>query len=70
MARDQHDSDPIVIFIEEDDLLHTEESPFCSIDPTCLCHEDPERIAAVAEAVEQGELTPEEAVLFVSGKLL
>lgn len=70
MAHDQHDSDPIVIFIDEDDLLHTEEHPFCSIDPTCPCHEDPERIAAVAEAVEGGELTSEEATSFVSGRLL
>ncbi|HJT58439.1 MAG TPA: hypothetical protein VJ761_18175 [Ktedonobacteraceae bacterium] len=69
MTRDQHDY-PIVIFVEEDDLLHTEEHPFCSIDPRCPCHEDPERIAAVAEAVAHGELTSQEATLFVSGKLL
>jgi hypothetical protein len=24
-----------------DFILHTQESPFCGIDPTCSCHEDP-----------------------------
>lgn len=70
MAHHQNDSDPIVIFVEEDDLIHTEMYPFCSTDPSCPCHEDPERIAAVAEAVECGELTSEEATLFVCGKLV
>lgn len=65
----QH-SDPIVIFVEEDDLLHTEDYPFCSDDPSCPCHEDPERIAAVAEALVRGELTAEEATSFVAGRLL
>ena len=68
MARHQHDH-PIVLPIE-DDLIHTDAFPFCSTDPDCLCHEDPERIAAVAEAVARGELTPEEATRFVSGKLV
>ncbi len=60
MARHHHDPDPI----------HTDEHPFCSSDPTCPCHEDPERIAAVAEAVARGELTPDEATHFVLGKLI
>jgi hypothetical protein len=67
MAR--HEQDPVVIPVE-DDPLHTEEHPFCSSDPTCPCHEDPERIAAVAEAVARGELTPDEATSFASGKLI
>lgn len=67
MARHQHD--PIVI-PTEDDPLHTQEHPFCSTDPTCPCHEDPERIAALAQAVARGELTPQEATHFVSGKLI
>jgi hypothetical protein len=54
----------------EDDPIHTQEHPFCSTDPSCPCHEDPERIHAVAEAVARGELTPEEATRFVSGKLV
>ncbi len=68
MARHQHDQ-PIVIQVE-DDPLHTEEYPFCSTDPTCPCHEDPERIAAVAQALARGELTSEEATHFVSGQLI
>jgi hypothetical protein len=35
---------PIVIPME-DDLIHTADHPFCSIDPTCPCHEDHELIA-------------------------
>ena len=62
-----HRPDPIII-PTEDDLIHTEEHPFCSTDPSCPCHEDPERIAAVAEAVARGELTPEEATNLVCGK--
>ena len=46
----------------------TQEHPFCSMDPTCPRHEDPERIHAEAKAVSRGELTPEEATGFVSGK--
>ena len=68
MVRHQHDQ-PIVIPME-DDLIHTEASPFCSADPICPCHESLERIHAVAEAVARGELTPEEATQFVSGKLV
>ena len=67
MAR--HQQDPIVISMD-DDLIHTKEHPFCSTDPSCPCHEDPERIAAVAEAVARGELTPDEATSFVLGKMV
>jgi hypothetical protein len=69
MARHHHGSNPIVI-PRESDLIHTDEHPFCSIDPTCPCHEDPARIAAVAEAVARGELTPDEATNLVSGKMV
>ena len=68
MARHHHDSDPLVIPLE-DGLIHTDEHPFCSIDSTCPCHDDPDRIAAVAEAVVRGELTPDEATNLVFGKL-
>ncbi len=56
--------------MEEDDPIPTEEYPFCSADPDCSCHEDPWHIAAVADAVARGELTPDEATRFVSGKLV
>jgi hypothetical protein len=69
MAHHHHDSDPIVIPME-DDPIHTQEHPFCSTDPGCPCHEDPARITAVAEAVARGELTPDEATSFVLGKMV
>ena len=67
MARRQQD---LIVLPMEDDPIHTEEYPFCSTDPACPCHEDPSRIAAVAEAVARGELTPEEATHFISGQLI
>jgi hypothetical protein len=57
---------PIVIPME-DDILHTQSHPFCS-DPTCPYHEDAELLSDVAQAVEQGLLTPAEATHFVEGK--
>lgn len=60
---------PIVIPVE-DDIVHTQESPFCGIDPTCGCHEDQELLAAVANAVNEGLLTPYEASLVIAGKTL
>jgi hypothetical protein len=57
---------PIVIPME-DDILHTQSHPFCS-DPTCPCKEDPELLSDVAQVVEQGLLTPEEATQVIAGK--
>jgi hypothetical protein len=54
----------------EDEIIHTDDHPFCSIDPTCPCHEDQELISEVAAAVEQGLLTPEEATQLIAGKTL
>jgi hypothetical protein len=65
----QKQGQPIAISVE-DDLLHTQESPFCSIDPICGCHEDPELLAAVSDAVNDGLLTPYEASLVIAGKTL
>jgi len=53
----------------EDELIHTDDHPFCG-DPTCGCCEDPELIASVQQAVEQGLVTPEEATLIIQGKTL
>ena len=53
----------------EDDLVHTEDSPFCS-DPTCPDKEDDEAIHAVAHLLEDGLFTPEEATRFVQGRQL
>jgi len=53
----------------EDDALHTAEFPFC-YDGTCPCYEDGMLIAEVAQQVEAGLLTPEEASAFVAGHTL
>lgn len=58
------------LVLMEDEIIHTDEHPFCSIDPTCGCHEGPVLIAEVHEAVKQGLITPEEAALIIQGKTL
>ncbi len=63
---DQH---PLTVLME-DSIFHTDDHPFCSIDPTCGCHEDPALISEVHEAVKQGLITPEEATLIIQGKTL
>ncbi len=67
MARQQEQT-PIVIPME-DPILHTKSHPFCN-DPTCPCHEDSELLSEVAQAVEQGFLTPDEAMRVVTGKIV
>ena len=63
---DQH---PLIVLME-DPIIHTDDHPFCGIDPTCGCHEDPALISEVHEAVKQGLITPEEATLIIQGKTL
>jgi hypothetical protein len=58
-----------IVIPMEDDPLHTSLSPFCS-DPTCPCHESPDLLEMVAEAVQEGLLTPAEATAFVAGKTI
>jgi hypothetical protein len=53
-----------------DEIVHTPDSPFCFLDPTCPCHEDQELIAHVAQQVAEGLLTCEEATQTVAGKIL
>ena len=60
---------PLLVLME-DEMIHTDDHPFCSIDPTCGCHEDSALIAEVHEAVEQGLITPAEATLIIQGKTL
>jgi hypothetical protein len=55
--------------VNERSLIHTPINPFC-YDETCGCHEDPELIAEVADAINQGLLTPDEATHFVAGKTI
>jgi hypothetical protein len=49
------------------DLEHTGEKPFCW-NVVCGCHEDRELISEVAQHVEQGLMTSDEATDFVAGK--
>jgi len=53
----------------EDDLLHSEEFPFC-FDPKCGCHEDQDTITNVAQQVQDGLFTPKEATEFVNGRTM
>ena len=46
---------------------HTPETPFC-YDTACDCHEDKDAIGQVAQYVNRGLLTPDEATDFVAGK--
>ncbi len=69
MLRHREESHPIVVPME-DDLIHTQQHPFCSTDPACPCHEDPELLSDVAQAVEQGLLTPDEATRIAQGQTL
>lgn len=56
-----------VIFVDEHELLHTADHPFCW-NSTCGCHEDQDAIATVQQYIVDGLLTPGEAALFVSGR--
>lgn len=53
----------------EDAPVHTLAHPFCD-DPRCPCHEDPALIQPLAEAVQDGLLTPEEATGIVNNKTI
>ena len=63
-------SDNFRYVVPEDDTetVHSPTRPFCAVDPTCLCHEDPILIAEVAQKVEDGLLTDEEATRLVKGE--
>ncbi len=56
-----------VVLVDEHELLHTTDHPFCW-NSTCECHEDQEAIAAVQQYIVDGLLTPDEATLFVRGR--
>ena len=55
--------------IPVDDEIHTDEVPFCPMS-SCPCHEDAVEIARVAQYIQDGLITPEEATDFVGGKHL
>jgi len=57
---------PVVLM--DDPIIHTEDRPFCP-DWSCSCHEeDHEAIARVAQWVEDGLLTPDEATQYILGR--
>jgi hypothetical protein len=57
----------ILVIPSEDDLLHTQEHPFCG-NETCPCREDQEALSTVNAAVLNGLLTPDEATAFIQGR--
>ena len=60
---------PLVVLME-DEIIHTPEHPFCSNDPSCGCHTDPELWAEVAQDVTDGLLTLDEATRLILGQQL
>ena len=65
-SHEQTPSSPIIV--PADEVFHTVDSPFCWVDGTCPCHEDHELIAQVAEALNNGLLTDDEATRLVAGQ--
>lgn len=62
--------DNFIPFISvENEMLHLSDSPFCW-DRTCPCHEDQDHITLVAQQVQDGLFTPDEATNFVNGKTI
>ncbi len=66
VSHEQTPSSPIIVPVDE--VYHTDDSPFCWVDATCPCHEDWTLIAQVAEAVNNGLLTKDEASRLVAGQ--
>jgi hypothetical protein len=60
-------ADNFIPIIPVDEPEHTAEMPFC-YDSACDCHEDQDAIGLVAQYVDRGLLTPDEATDFVAGK--
>lgn len=66
----QSPQEPSIVFpVEVDELIHTDDQPFCP-DGTCPCHEDQTLLNQVAEAVHHGLLLPGEAVRLVAGQMI
>jgi hypothetical protein len=60
--------DNFAYVVPVDYLLHTPEKAFC-YDPECDCHEDEAALCEVSLHVADGLMTPNEATLFVSGRM-
>jgi hypothetical protein len=60
-------ADNFIPVIPVDYEEHTTENPFCW-NETCPCHEDQEAITQIAQHVNDGLMTPDEATDFVGGR--
>lgn len=65
----RHFADNFIPVILVDSIDHTDNKPFCW-NGGCDCHEDQESIAQVYQYVQDGLMTPGEAIDFVNGKML
>ena len=63
-------ADNFIPVIPVDYREHTDEHPFCVANPTCPCNEDSDLIAPIAQAVQDGLMTPAEATNYILGKSL
>lgn len=61
----------LIVWIEEgDELVHTDEHPFCG-DPDCPCHEDNDLVGEyITQPLNSGTLTDAEAVRVYWGQPL
>jgi len=59
----------IPVIPSEDDVLHTDEHPFCC-NETCPCREDQEALTTVNALVLNGLLTPDEATALIQGRMI
>lgn len=74
MSRQQDDlrsfADNFISVTPTDDKQYTDEHPFCLTTPSCPCHEDSDLLAPIAQAVNDGLMTPNEATDYVMGRTL
>lgn len=59
--------DNFIPVIPVDEVEHTPGKPFCW-NGGCPCHEDEQLISEVANHIQEGLMTPDEATDFVAGK--
>lgn len=63
----QHYGDNFVVIVPDEHPLHTLEHSLCG-DPTCICYENPENIADLAQAIKDGLITLDDATQIMRGK--
>jgi len=61
-----HYGDNFIPVVPVDTAIHTPEHPFCE-DASCPCHDDPDAIAMVNEAYQDGLITADHASDIVKG---